>query len=188
MPSSGEVVQALYGTWRFARLDRSAMRFFDLSHRGVWRSFWAAVLCYPLYVILLLHRLDADTIAQSGFLHILIVETIGYVAGWAAFPLIVLGFCRWLGHEEKGFDFIVVYNWSQVLQTALFVLVALIIKPMLPDELGQDVDLISDAAILAYEWFIALIVIGAGGWIAATIVLFDVILGTILVLTGASLY
>ena len=44
MPSLVEVVQALYGTWRFARLDRGAMRYFDLSHRGVWRSFWAAAL------------------------------------------------------------------------------------------------------------------------------------------------
>jgi len=42
MPSRAEVVQALYGTWRFARLDRSAARFFDLSHHGVWQSFWAA--------------------------------------------------------------------------------------------------------------------------------------------------
>jgi hypothetical protein len=188
MPTSTEVVQALYGTWRFARLDRGAMRFFDLSHHGVWRSFWAAALCYPLYVVLLLARLDTDTIAQSGWLHILIVETIGYVAGWAAFPLIVLGFCRWIGREEQGFDFIVVYNWSQVLQTALFVLVAVIIKPFLPTEIAPNVDLLADAAILAYEWFIALIAIGAGGWIAAAIVLIDVMLGTILVMTAASLY
>jgi hypothetical protein len=188
MPSSTEVVQALYGTWRFARLDRSAMRFFDLSHPGVWRSFWAAPICYPLYVALLLQRLDADTIAQSGFLHILIVETIGYVAGWAAFPLVVLGFCRWIGREEQGFDFIVVYNWSQVLQTALFLLVAVIVKPLLPTELAPDIDVIADAAILAYEWFIALVAIGAGGWIAAAVVVIDVMLGTILVLTAGSLY
>jgi hypothetical protein len=188
MPSSTEVVQALYGTWRFARLDRSAMRFFDLSHAGVWRSFWAAAICYPLFIVLLLQRLDDDRIAQSSFLQILTVETIGYVAGWAAFPLVVLGFCRWIGREEHGFDFIVVYNWSQVLQTALFVLVAVIVKPLLPTEIAPDVDLIVDAAILAYEWFIALVAIGAGGWIAAAVVLIDVILGTILVVTAGSLY
>jgi|SRR5579864_2912713 len=188
MPSSAEVVQALYGTWRFARLDRSAMRFFDLSHHGVWRSFWAAAICYPLYVILLLERLDADTIAQSGFVHILIVETIGYVTGWAALPLIVLGFCRWLGREEQGFDFIVVYNWSQVLQTALFVLVALVVKPMFPAEVTPDIDFLADAAILAYEWFIALIAIGAGGWIALAIVLIDIVVGMILFMITTGLY
>ena len=188
MPSSAEVVQALYGTWRFARLDRSAMRFFDLSHHGVWRSFWAAALCYPLYVILLLEDLDADTITQSGFAHILIVETIGFVTGWAAFPLIVLGFCRWLGREEQGFDFIVVYNWSQVLQTALFVLVALVIKPIFPAEVAPDIDGLAYAATLAYEWFIALIAIGAGGWVALAFVLIDAVLGTILLLIAQSLY
>jgi hypothetical protein len=188
MPSSTEVVQALYGTWRFARLDRSAMRFFDLSHSGVWRSFWAAALCYPLYIALLLLRLDADTIAQSGLLHILIVQTIAFVAGWAAFPLIVLGFCRWIGHEEQGFDFIVVYNWSQVLQAVVSLLAAVVVMPLLPEDLGQDVSLMTDAALIAYEWFIALIAIGAGGWIAAAAVLIDVMLSALLLMTAASLY
>ncbi len=188
MPSRAEIVRALYGTWRFARLDRGAARFFDLSHAGVWRSFWAAPICYPLYVVLLLQRLDADTLAQSGFLHILIVETIAYVSGWAAFPLVVLGFCRWIGHEEQGFDFIAVYNWSQILQTALFVLVALVVKPLLPTEIAPDIDLIADAVVLAYEWFIALVMLGAGGWIAGAVVLIDVVLGTILVITASSLY
>jgi len=188
MPSSTQVVQALYGTWRFARLDRSAMRFFDLSHPGVWRSFWAAAICYPLFVAQLLQHLDADTIAQSGLLHILIVETIAFVAGWAGFPLIVIGFCRWIGHEERGFDFIVVYNWSQVLQAVVSLLAAAIVKPLLPEELGQDVDLIIYAVTIGYEWFIAVIAIGAGGWIAAAIVLFDVMLSMLLFVTAVGLY
>ena len=188
MPSGSEVAQALYGTWRFARLDRSAMRFFDLSHRGVWRSFWAAALCYPLYIVLLLQRPDADAVAQSGLLQILVVETIAFVVGWAAFPLIVLGFCRWIGREEQGFDFIAIYNWSQVLMNVLFVLAAVVFKPLMPDELGQDVDLIVGAAVLAYEWFIALVAIGGGGWIAAVVVLIDVMLDIILFMTAANLY
>lgn len=188
MPSRHEVAQALYGTWRLARLDRGGMGYFDLSHEGVWRSFWAAAICYPGYVALLLLRLDADTIAQSGLIHILIVESIAYVAGWCAFPLVVLGFCRWLGREESGFDFIVAYNWSQVLQTALLLVVGLVVKQLLPDELAPDLDLIADVAILAYEWFIAYVAVGAGGWIAVAIVLIDVVLGSILVMISTSLY
>src|ERR1700719_526189 len=104
MPSSTEVVQALYGTWRFARLDRSAMRFFDLSHRGVWRFFWSAVLCYPGFLILLFLRVNADVIERSGLIQITLIETIGYIVAWCAFPLVVLGFTRWIGRERQGFD------------------------------------------------------------------------------------
>jgi hypothetical protein len=188
MPSSGEVAQALYGTWRFARLDRGAMRFFDLSHQGVWRSFWAAAICYPIFVILLIHRLDAETLAQSSYLHILFVETIAYVASWAAFPLIALGFCRWIGREEQGFDFIVVYNWSQVPQVALSMLVALAVKPLLPEDSAIDCDGLLLIATAFYEWFIALVAIGAGGWIAAALVVTDFFLTAILFEIAASLY
>jgi hypothetical protein len=188
MPNTAQLMQALYGTWRFAFLDRGAMRFFDISHHGVWRSFWAAPICYPGFVILLLLRLDADTIARAGFIDILTIETIGYVIAWTAFPLLVLGFCRWLGREEQGFEFIVAYNWSQVLQTVLLLIVAFAVDNMLPDSLGPDLNLLAYFAVLAYEWFIALVAIGAGGWVAAAVVLIDVVLGSTVVLTAGSLY
>ena len=188
MPRLVEVVQALYGTWRFARLDRGAMRYFDLSHRGVWHSFWAAALCYPFDIAVVIHHLDADTLAQSGLLHILIVETISYVAGWAAYPLIALGLCTWLGREEQGFDFVVAYNWAQVPQGLLSAFVVLAAAPLLPDDLVPDLGLLIIALCAGYEWFIARIAIGAGGWIAAAMVLIDYVLSSILNSTATSLY
>ena len=191
MPSSSEVVQALYGTWRFARLDRSAMRFFDLSHRGVWLSFWSAVLCYPGFLILLFLRVNADAIERSGVIEITLIETIGYIVAWCAFPLVVLGFTRWLGREHQGFDFIVAYNWSQALQTTLFVIVGLINLVMMSPGDETSTDLITPVAliaVLAYEWFIALVAIGAGGWIALVIVVADVTIGTIVQAITAALY
>jgi hypothetical protein len=126
MPSAAEILQALYGAWRLARLDRQALRYFDLSHRGVWRSFWAAALCYPGFIALIFLRLDSDALGQTSIGHVLLVESIGYVIGWTAFPLAILAFCRWIGREEHGFDFIAAYNWSQVLQTLFLVATALI--------------------------------------------------------------
>jgi hypothetical protein len=187
MPSRAEIWQALYGAWRFARLDRHAMHYFDLSHRGVWRSFWAAPICYPGFLVLLWLRLDDQTLAQSSFGHILLVETIGYVVAWCAFPLAVLGLCRWLGREEQGFEFVTAYNWSQVLQTVLFVLVGLI-GLLLPAGPASDLDLVSYVAALGYEWFIALVAIGAGGWIAGAVVVIDIVLGSFIVLLAGSLY
>ena len=187
MPSGAEIWQALYGAWRFARLDRNALHYFDLSHRGVWRSFWAAALSYPGFLLLIWLRLDADTLAQSSLLHIVLVETIGDVIGWCAFPLAVLALCRWLGREERGFDFIAPYNWSQVLQTAFFIVIALV-SLVLPDSIGLALGRIGLFAMLAYEWFIAWVAIGAGGGIATVVVMLDVVLGTLIVMITESLY
>jgi hypothetical protein len=43
-------------------------------------------------------------------------------------------------------------------------------------------------AMLVYEWFIALVAIGAGGAIAGVIVVIDVVLSTFIVLVTESLY
>lgn len=187
MPRLAEIFQALYGAWRLARLDRQAMRYFDLSHRGVLRSFWAAALCYPGFLALIYLRLDDKTLAQTGLGPIVIIESIGYVVGWTAFPLLIFAFCRRMGREEQGFEFITAYNWSQVLQTAFLLVMALIGLGLAP-QASADLDLASYFLALGYEWYIALVAIGAGGWIALAVVGLDFVLGTVIALTAASLY
>lgn len=187
MPRGAELWQALYGAWRLLRLDRQAMRYFDLSHHGVWRSFWAAVYCYPGFLLLLWLRLDDQTIAQSSLLRIVFVETIGYVVAWCAFPLAAIGVCRWIGREDEGFEFVTAYNWSQLLQTAFFVLIAVISLP-LPDSAALALGRLGLIAMLGYEWFVAFVSIGAGGWIAAAMVAIDVVLGSFIVVITTSLY
>lgn len=188
MPTGAEVLQALYGTWRFARLDRGAMRYFNLSHEGLWRSFWSAAFAYPLFILLILLRIDEETAANSSLLYILLVQTIAYIVGWAAFLLIVIEFCRWLGREEKGFEFIVAYNWWQVPQNAVLFVSGLLIKFILPATLGPSLDLVATVAILGGEWFIALVAIGAGAWIATSVVLIDIAIGSLVVMIATRLY
>jgi hypothetical protein len=187
MPRGAELWQALYGAWRLARLDRQAMNYFDLSHHGVWRSFWAAVYCYPGFLLLLWLRLDAPTLAQTSLGWIFLIETIGYVVAWCAFPLVAIGLCRWFGREDQGFEFVTAYNWSQVLQTAFFVLLALISLP-LPDGVAVALGRLGLIAMLGYEWFIAFVAIGAGGWMATALVVIDVVIGSFIVVITASLY
>jgi hypothetical protein len=187
MPSGAEISQALYGAWRLAHLDRKAMHYFDLSHRGTWRSFWAALYCYPFFLLERWLELPSENVADAGVGHIFLVESIGYVIGWTAFPLAALALCRWLGREERGFDFVTAYNWSVVLQTALFVLIGLLAL-VLPDSAAVALQRLGLIAALIYEWFIALVAIGAGPWIAGLIVTLDIVLGLFIQLTTLSLY
>jgi hypothetical protein len=187
MPRGAELWQALYGAWRFALLDRNALHYFDLSHRGTWRSFWAAAYCYPFFLLERWLELPPEDIANAGLSHIFLVESIGYVIGWAAFPLAALALCRWLGREERGFDFVTAYNWSIVLQITLFVLIGLL-SLILPDGAAVVLQRLGLIAALVYEWFIALVAIGAGGWIAGLVVILDIVLGLFIQLTVLSLY
>ena len=188
MPERGEIAQALYAAGRLARLDRLGMHYFDLSHQAVWKSFWASALCYPGFLALLFLRLDDATVARTSLTNILLVETIGYVVAWTAFPLLALSFCQRIGRAEKGFDFLIAYNWSQVWQTSMFVAVGLVTAFLVPHRLAPNIDLAAYVAALGYEGFIAWAAIGAGAWIAGALVCLDLILGVSIALTTSSFY
>jgi hypothetical protein len=176
-----EVSLGLYGAWRLAWRDKRAMAWFDRSLAGAIRSFWAAAICYPGFVILLLLRLTAAELHSPAVYRILLVESIGYVIGWCAYPLAALPFCRWLVPEERALGFIIAYNWSQVLQTALLLPVALFgAFDIAPGYAVAYADLVAYVAILVYEWFIARIALDAGGLPATALVLLDIVIGAAL--------
>jgi hypothetical protein len=187
VPTWREVSQGMYGAWRFARFDRAAMVWFARDVGGVWRSFWAAAIAYPGFVLLVALLVPPAQWAASGGFRILLVESIGYVVSWAAFPLIILPFCHWLERDEQSLGFITAYNWSQVLQTALGLL-GLIAFAVLPLAAGLTLYFIVLLARLAYEWFIARTALVAGGVAATTVVLIDLVLSEAVSQVTQSLY
>lgn len=187
VPSLREVSNGMYGAWRLACLDPAAMGWFARGVDGVWRSFWAAAIAYPGFVLLVsLVVPGAEWAAEGGF-RILLVESIGYVVSWTAFPLIMLPFCRWLERDEQCLDFITAYNWSQVLQT-LLALVGLIAFRFLAPAAGLFIYLLLLLARLTYEWFIARTALEAGGVAATTVVLIDLVLSEAVAQITQSLY
>ena len=176
-----EMSSGLYGAWRLLWRDRSAMAWFDRSLAGAIRSFWAAALCYPGFVILLLMRLSASDLHSAAVFRILLVESIGYVIGWCAYPLAALPFCRWLAPEERALGFIIAYNWSQVLQTAALLPIAVLGGlDIVPGYAIAYADFVAYMAILVYEWFIARIAVDAGALPATALVLLDIVIGAAL--------
>ena len=188
-PAWVEVQLAVGGALKLARSDPSGLGFFDTSIDGFWRSFRAGVICYPFFLILLVFRVSAAHWAASGVPHIVIVETIGYVISWVAFPLIVLPLTRYLGRENRFIPFIVAYNWSQIPQTALFVIVgAGAASGLFPGDVGHVVDFAAAVAVLLYEWYIARVALQVSASQAVPVVLLDVVLGVVLSRVTESLY
>jgi len=173
-----EVQLALAGCLRLARGDRGGLACFDRSLDGFWRSFRAAVISYPLYLMLLAMRVSVAEWQQSGGWRIVTVETIGYVVAWVAFPLLMLNVVRWIGRAHRFFDFMVPYNWCQVPQSALFVLVGLVSAGgVLSTQASEAMDLAAAIATLLYEWFIARVALDTSGVVAIFVVLLDLVLG-----------
>ena len=189
VPAWTEVQLAVGGALRLARGDRRGFGFFDTSIDGFWRSFRAALICYPLYLALLSFRVPGASWTQSGVPTILIVESIAFVISWTAFPLLILPLARLLGREDRFLAFMVVYNWSQIPQTVLFVLVGLDgATGLLAPSAAGFAQLVAAIAVLVYEWYIARVALLVTGAQATVVVMVDLVLGTALGRVAEALY
>jgi hypothetical protein len=155
MITAREVSYGLFGAWRLAHLDPRGMEYFDTSVEGFWRSFWAAALMAPPYVlfqVLQFARQDADLDPLRFFL----VEAIGYTILWSAFPLAAWYLAAVVGKSNRYLGYIVASNWGNVIQIAVTVpVVALIAASGLPAGIAHMIWLVIIAASLFYEYFIA---------------------------------
>lgn len=184
-----EVQLALTGALRLARGDRGGLACFDRSLDGFWRSFRAAVIAYPLYLLLLAMRVTLAQWERSGGFVIITVETIAYIIGWVAFPLVMLAVAQRLGRAHRYFEFMVPYNWSQVPQSALFVLVGLGTESGLTGSpAAEAIEVAAGAAVLVYEWFIARVGLEVTSLSAALVVCIDLAVGVIVSNVAAGLY
>jgi len=180
---------ALTGLMRLARGDVGGLDCFDRSVDGFWRSFRAAVIAYPLYLMLLMMRVTIAEWERSGGFYIISVETIAYVVAWVAFPLAMLTVTRWINRSHRFFDFMVPYNWSQLPQSALFVLVGLQAESQaVSAQPAQVIEIAAAIAVLAYEWFVARVALETTASAAALVVLVDLVLGVLISHVASSLY
>lgn len=180
IPSPLEIARAIYGAWRLAHLDVAGMSFFDRSVEGFWKSFFAAVLVLPGYVLILMMHAAGGDGYSAGPARILVVESLTYVIAWVAFPLVMFYLAQNIGRAGEYTGYIVAFNWAQILEIAAFLPVkAVTTAQLLPEPLGGLLSLALDILVLAYEWFIARTALRMTGQGAAGIVLLTLALGIV---------
>ena len=168
------VTNALYGAYRLARADTNGLSYFDNSTAGFWRSFFAAVLIAPLFLILLIIRFSVDDIG-ANVVRFYTVEAIAYVIGWVLFPLVVFYLVETLGKQERYVGFIIAYNWAAVLQNGFYLPFAILFQlGLIPGEAAGLLNLLLLGIVLAYTWFVAKSALDISGAVAGGIIILDV--------------
>ncbi len=177
MPGWPEISSSIYGAYRLARLDAGGLNFFNMSVDGFWRSFFAAVIVAPAYVIIVLLRDRADAADSAS----MTPEITAYVLGWILWPLVMLVVARMFGLIANFVGYIIVYNWSNIIQVAVLLPVALITEAgVIPQAMAPVLTMVATIYVLFYLWFVARTALGAPNWTAAAIVVLDVLTGLLL--------
>lgn len=181
MIALGEIAAGVYAAFRLARREPEGLAWVDATPRGFWHSFAAALVVLP--AVLMLEILDGSFSQDRGVARPLVVELIAYVIQWTAFPLAMSSIADSLGRGQFYIRYIVVYNWSAVIQMALFLPVAALgaLFPSGGIMLGM---LVATALLLIYQAYIAHVALEVPGPVAAGLVLLDMLLGGLVQMTA----
>lgn len=170
-----EALNALYGSYRLARMDVGGLAYFKVSEEGFWNSFKAAVVVFPLFILLMAVRYGVDDIAASPGRYFSI-QFIAYVTGWVALPVVMIWVCQRFERTHYYVRFIIGYNWAAVLQNAMYMPIAILSITGMLDGSGGFIVLVAMMAIVIYTWFIAKTALDIPGPAAAGVVFLDFLL------------
>ena len=118
-----------------------------------------------------------EAVADQSIWRIAAIETIAYVVGWVAFPLVMAHLVRVLDRGERYFGYFAAYNWCNAPQLVLMVAVSAVrASGLFP---GLAIDLLEIVALLyalGVLWFLARAVLDVSHGTAALIVVIDFLL------------
>lgn len=174
--TAAEVAAALRGSWRLFRLDPGGLDEFDRTIEGFWRSFWVAVILIPAYLLKYLVDDSGAADQGAGTFRFVAIEAIAYVIGWVAYPLLMFHVTEWIDRSQAYVGYIVAYNWSHLIQMAIF-LPALILMPGDPAAgEGSPLLFLATLVTLFYLGYIAKVALDIPASMAAGLVFLDLLL------------
>ena len=166
-----QVAAGLHAAFLLARGRAEGVGFATLSPEGPARSFWAAALCLPAFLGLRLLGMTGEAVG-TGPERSAVAELAGYVVSWAGFALVSHGAARRIGRADHWPRFIAAWNWCNVAQ--YLVLVLLLLSPSGP--VGAFLGLAAFGYAMWLEWFVARVGLRLSGAGAAGIVALDLAL------------
>lgn len=187
LPLVQEIRSSLEAAGRLFLFDAGAMRLFTMSIGGFWRSFLAAAIAAPVFVVIVilqdgLLRANAKTPTDIPPLGPrLALELLSYPLSWVLFPLAMIGLVRLLKITDRYVPYIIAYNWANVIVVLLgLVPLLLYMTGLLDPRAGLAAMAVLRIVIMVYLWFIARTALGVPGFTAAGLVAIDVLLSILM--------
>ena len=173
------IAAALLGALHLARFDAAGIKYFEPTLEGFWRSFWAAGLVGPLFLLLLIIKY----IQSNGFalVHHIAIESLAYVIAWVLFPLVMAGLTQQFDCTKNYILFIISYNWCSAIQNGVYLPIAILgYAGMLSSGIANLLALLAITWVVVYTFFIVHTVLKVSRITAFGIVVLDLILGLLL--------
>jgi len=146
---------------------------------GAWRSFAAALVCLPAFLALRFFAW-ADLGAPGGFGRSLVAELTGYVIAWTAFALISRPLAVAWGRGGAWPRFIAAWNWTNVAQYLVALILALPAAVGAPAGIAQVLAFAGLGYAIWLEWFVVRTALGLDNLRTAALVGADLVLAIFL--------
>ncbi len=177
MSRKSDILGALNGAWLLARFDTRGYAFFDVSVVGFWRSFCAALLVAPLFLLLIAARTDLSAI-EIPLGRYLAVEFSAYALSWLVFPVVMEWLTRTMGCRDKFMVFVIAYNWATIPQYVLFIgIITLGLVGLMPQALSETLSLFVLVWTFIYVGYIAKTALDIPLLTAVGVVFLDFLMG-----------
>ncbi len=178
-----EATRGLFAAWFMFIRDKRAAQLLDNTYMAAVKSYWAAVIVLPLYMlgttIEFLNpsedvRNFATLAAEAGLFNATVAEFCIFVLCWfVAWPLVLDRITPYLDDEcdENFFRYIAAYNWMRVTYVLVGLLfVALHFAHLIPESSAAPVALTVLVVLWSYHWFVLRHALGVNGGTAALLV------------------
>ena len=180
MITPSEIQRSLTGAWRIFLGHPDAMRFFDTSTDGFWRSFQAIVLVAPIYAVTALadwRAMASNFLPDEGGVGaeaFVAVKMVTLALDWVALPVLLAALAGFLGIRRAYTAFIVARNWSTVLVILPFAAIALLdIAGLMNESLILFPSLAALGFALRFGYMVARTALGVGIEVAIGVVALD---------------
>lgn len=178
MLSADEVGRSLSGSLELLNRNAQALQHFPASIDAFWRSFGAIVLTAPAFVITLAaDRVRLGLPLQDGLFAdpgLVVLRLLAAGLAWITFPILMIAVVRWLGLGHRYVRFVVAYNWTAVVVSALLAVPSALYAMGFASYALSTLFVTAFAAIaFQMRWFLAKAALGVSGGLAALIALID---------------
>lgn len=177
MPGGVNLTDGIAAALLLARGRAEGLALLPPTLESAAQSFRAALLCLPAFLGLRLLGWAMGEEPPSGTAIALLAESFGFAIAWAGFALASRALATQAGRDAEWPRFIAAWNWSNLVQYLLLVLLAL--PPMLgvPTALSNMLGLVALGYALWLEWFVTRVALGVPGATAVMVVALDLAIG-----------